>query len=79
MKAKAEGVIRKFDPLGRITIPKEIRDKYGITVETPMTVSDMGNGSISLSPVKNLVCPKCDKPLTQDSLYCNYCGTKLDN
>lgn len=33
---KATGVVRKVDELGRVVIPKEIRDTYGIDIGIPI-------------------------------------------
>lgn len=49
------GIIRRFDDLGRITIPKEIRRKiYGsqYTEGQPMEISLISDGTIILKPHK---------------------------
>lgn len=45
---KATGVVRKIDPLGRIVIPKEIRDTFDLSVDTPMEVFVNDGGDIIL-------------------------------
>ena len=35
---KATGVIRKVDELGRIVIPKELRDVLGIQIKSPLEI-----------------------------------------
>ena len=40
---KTVGVIRKFDMLGRIVVPKEIRDFLEIDDKTPVEISLNGN------------------------------------
>lgn len=35
---KATGVVRKMDLLGRIVIPKEVRDSFGMEEGTPMEI-----------------------------------------
>ena len=35
---KATGVVRKIDELGRIVLPKEIRDRYRWEVGTPLEI-----------------------------------------
>ena len=35
---KSTGIIRKVDELGRVVIPKEIRDSQDITEGTPMEI-----------------------------------------
>ena len=40
------GIIRKFDTLGRIVVPKEIRDHLDIDEKTPIEISQVGNDII---------------------------------
>jgi len=35
---KPFSIIRKIDKLGRIVIPKDMRDFYGIELETPLEI-----------------------------------------
>lgn len=35
---KSTGIVRKFDNLGRIVVPKELRDKMDIPKGTPMEI-----------------------------------------
>lgn len=35
---KATGIVRKIDDLGRIVLPKELRDTFGWAVGTPLEV-----------------------------------------
>lgn len=49
---KIHGPARRFDPLGRITVPKEIRNKLEITTETNIEMLEV-NGYIILKPIKN--------------------------
>lgn len=76
-KMKNVGIIRRLDPLGRIVIPKEIRDKYGIVNDSPLTVTDLGNGKIMVSLFKVKVCKSCAKEIPNDSVFCMYCGKKV--
>lgn len=75
------GVIRKIDELGRVTIPIEIRERYNINVETPLEIFINGKeillkkvensccicgASVELVEYKNKqVCKKCIKELEQ--------------
>lgn len=34
-----KGVVRKIDPLGRLVIPKEIRDRIGFSTGDPVQIS----------------------------------------
>lgn len=36
-------IIRKIDPLGRIVLPKEIRDKLGMEVNSEIAINQKGN------------------------------------
>ena len=38
MKTTARGIIRRFDDLGRIVIPKEIRRKFKINAGEPVGI-----------------------------------------
>lgn len=40
---KSTGIVRKTDELGRIVIPKSLRDTMGIGSETPLEISVDGN------------------------------------
>lgn len=45
---KATGIIRRFDDLGRIVVPKEIRRRLGISEGTPMELflTEDGDGVV---------------------------------
>lgn len=40
---KSLGIVRKIDTLGRLVIPKELRDKMDMPVETPMEIFTEGD------------------------------------
>ena len=46
---KATGIVRRIDDLGRVVIPKEIRERYGITKGTRIRFVEYG-GVVSLIP-----------------------------
>jgi AbrB family looped-hinge helix DNA binding protein len=46
---KSLGIIRRIDPLGRITIPMEIRRNHGWEEGAPLELHD-DNGSLVLKP-----------------------------
>lgn len=51
MKTTAIGIIRRFDDLGRIVIPREIRRKFKINVGEPVEICVAEDG-ILLKPYK---------------------------
>lgn len=51
MTATARGIIRRFDDLGRIVIPKEIRRKFKINAGDPVGIYITEEG-ILLKPYK---------------------------
>ena len=36
------GIVKELDKLGRIVIPKELRDRFGITKEVEMIATEFG-------------------------------------
>ena len=40
---KSTGIIRSVDSLGRFVLPKELRDSFGITTDTPIEIFTDGN------------------------------------
>ncbi|MFW6311079.1 MAG: AbrB/MazE/SpoVT family DNA-binding domain-containing protein [Nanoarchaeota archaeon] len=45
---KATGIVRKIDDLGRIVIPKELRETMNINVKDPIEIYVTNNGEIVL-------------------------------
>ncbi len=72
---KSTGIIRRVDELGRIVIPKEIRDQFGIMEKDPIEIFVEG-GSIILKQY-NPSCIFCGnaKNITvyRDKLLCEKC------
>lgn len=76
---KATGIVRKFDPLGRIVIPKELRNSYHIDADTPVEIFVDGDAIVlkvheescmfcgeivNLNPIMGkLICPHCAKSI----------------
>lgn len=72
---KSTGIVRKIDNLGRIVLPKGIRDTYGLEYETPVEIYTDGDhiilkkyqvrclfcgGENNLHSVGSwLICPAC--------------------
>ena len=59
---KAIGIVRKTDGLGRIVLPKELRDTMGLEEGTPMEIFVDGNQVI----------------LRKYEMQCEFCGEKDD-
>ncbi len=70
---KSLGIVRKMDELGRIVIPKEIRDKYGLEEGTEVEIYTQGD-KIILQKYKNTFCPKCLTKCEHIDNYCKHCG-----
>ena len=43
---KATGIVRRVDELGRVVLPIELRNKFGITEKDPMEIYVEGNAII---------------------------------
>lgn len=72
---KSIGIIRKVDELGRIVIPKELRDKFGIIKDDPIEIFVEGD-TIILKQYK----PSCifcgnvkNVTVYRDKLLCEKC------
>lgn len=78
---KSTGIIRRIDELGRIVIPKELRNKLGINIKDPMEIYVDGH-SITLRKVEDK-CIFCGstKNLTnfKEKLVCEDCLDNLIN
>lgn len=76
---KSTGIVRKVDELGRIVIPREIRNKFDIAEKDPLEIYVdgstiilkkyepncifCGNSKNLISYKDKLVCPKCAKKI----------------
>lgn len=76
---KDTGIVRKFDDLGRIGVPKEIRNKFGLIEKTPMSIYVDGT-KIILEKVEEscLFCNSQDNLFKfKEKLICEKCKTNL--
>jgi transcriptional pleiotropic regulator of transition state genes len=73
------GIIRRLDDLGRIVIPKEVRNRLGIEEPEgiPMSIS-ISDGVITLTPVIEYRCPECKREYMMVEKFCGNCGIKVD-
>lgn len=76
---KASGIVRKVDPIGRIVIPKEIRDVMSINEGDPLEIVK-DNNQILLRKY-HIGCIFCgsDKSIIEfkDMLVCTECKNEL--
>jgi len=70
------GIVRKMDELGRIVIPKELRDKYDLEEGTEIEIFAKDD-EIILRKYKDTFCPKCLTRCEHTDVYCRNCGLKF--
>ncbi len=78
---KATGVVRRFDDLGRIVIPKELRDAMGVGPHFPVEFLTDDDGSIVLRPWAG-ACVFCGVATSEDEAFggkrvCGKCRAAL--
>jgi AbrB family transcriptional regulator (stage V sporulation protein T) len=78
---RATGIVRKTDDLGRITLPKELRDGLRIEFGTALEIFTNDNGEIILRKyLAGGCCPECGDygvKLVGKSRICVPCAEKL--
>lgn len=76
---KSTGIVRKVDDLGRIVLPKELRDYYGIDVKDPLEIY-VEDGSIILSKYEP-ACIFCGEKrnvvMYKNKTVCESCRQKI--
>lgn len=78
---KATGIVRRIDELGRIVIPMELRNKFGITEKDPMEIFVDGD-AIVLKKYENscIFCGNTKNLINYNSkLLCEKCAEKISN
>ena len=73
---KSTGIVRRVDELGRIVIPKEIRDEFNIYEKDPIKISVSGS-SIILEKYKGKACKKCLTKCEDRDKFCRNCGEEI--
>ncbi len=71
------GIVRKMDELGRIVIPKEIRDKYELQEGTEIEINTTKDGNIILQKYKDTYCPHCLTRCKHTDNFCSNCGLEF--
>ena len=76
---KATGIIRRVDELGRVVIPIELRNKFGITEKDPMEIYVDGTSIILKKYEPNCVfCGSSKNVVTyKEKLICNKCASQI--
>ncbi len=76
---KSTGIIRRVDELGRVVLPIELRNKFGITEKDPMEIYVDGSCIILKKYESNcMFCGNSKKLIEfQDKLICEKCAEKI--
>ena len=64
---KSTGIVRSVDGLGRFVLPKELRDSFGITTDTPIEIFTDGNTILLRKYRADGCCDLCGE-VTGDSI-----------
>ena len=78
---KSTGIVRKVDELGRIVIPREIRNKFEIAEKDPLEIYVEGNDIILRKFQPNCIFCGNTKKLVpfNNKLICSKCHEKIKN
>lgn len=76
---KSTGIVRKLDELGRVVIPKEIRNKLNIEEKDPMEIFIDGNSIVLKKFESGCIFCNSSKDLInyKDKLICKKCLAKI--
>ena len=76
---KSTGIIRRVDELGRVVIPIEIRNKFGISEKDPIEIFVDGSNIVLKKYEPNCVFCGTTKKLVSynDKLICTKCAEKI--
>lgn len=77
---KSTGIIRKVDELGRVVIPIELRNKFGIAEKDPIEIFVDGTSIVLKKYEPNCVFCGSTKKLVSysDKLVCSKCAEKIN-
>lgn len=76
MEGETMGLTRKMDKLGRIVIPKNIRNELGVGPDDKLML-DYKNGVVIVSAYEDCVCDGCGRGVSSKYRFCPYCGKKM--
>lgn len=76
---KSTGIVRRVDELGRVVLPIELRNKFGITEKDPMEIYVEGNSIILKKYEPNCIFCGSSKKLInyEDKVICEKCAEKI--
>lgn len=76
---KSTGIVRRVDELGRVVIPIELRNKFGIFEKDPIEIYVDGSSIILKKYEPNCIFCNSSKKLINynDKLVCEKCAAKL--
>ena len=76
---KSTGIIRRVDELGRVVIPIELRNKFGIAEKDPIEIFEDGSNIVLKKFEPNCIFCRSSKKLSEykDKLVCDKCLEKL--
>ena len=76
---KATGIIRRVDELGRVVIPIELRNKFGITEKDPMEIYVDGNSIVLKKYEPNCIFCGSSKKLIyfEGKAICKKCANSI--
>ena len=76
---KSTGIVRRVDELGRVVLPIELRNKFGITEKDPMEIYVDGVSIVLKKVESNCIFCNNSKNLIeyQDKLICEKCTKKI--
>ena len=77
---KSTGIVRKVDELGRIVIPREIRNKFEIAEKDPLEIYVDGSSIILKKYEPNCIFCGTTEDLVEykDKLVCKNCSKELN-
>lgn len=76
---KSTGIVRRIDELGRVVLPIELRNRYGITEKDPMEIYVEGNCIVLKKYEPNCIfCDNTKKLMDYgDKVVCTKCAVKV--
>ena len=76
---KSTGIVRRVDELGRVVIPIELRNKFGITEKDPMEIYVDGSSIVLKKYEPNCIFCGNSKKLSEfeGKLICHKCASTI--